>query len=161
MWPIVKRGTTLPTKKSQNFTTAIDNQTSVVIQVYEGERQETNHTRLCGEIELTGITPTKKGVSQIQVTFEVDDYFSQVKVRLYTKISDTVLMSEQVTAIYMENEKSIEFKPRGLSNEEIEQIIEDGDLGDLYSEDAIERKNEIESYAYNGRTTVEMDFIET
>lgn len=129
----------------------------MLIQVYEGERQETNHTRLRGEIEIKGIAPAKKGVAQIQITFEVYGHISKVKVRLHTKMSDIMLMSEQVTAIYMENEKSIEFELSSLSNEEIEKMVEDGDL---YFEDAVERKNEIESDVYNGRMTEVMDLIE-
>jgi heat shock protein 5 len=93
---MVKRRTSLSIKKSQNFTTAIDNQTSVLLRVYEGERLETNHNQLRGEIELKGIAPAKKGVPQIQVTFEYTHhhYFPKVKVSLHTMMSDTVLMSE-------------------------------------------------------------------
>jgi molecular chaperone DnaK (HSP70) len=97
MWPMVKRGTTVPTKKHRNFTTAVDDQTSVLIKVYEGERQQTNQTRLRGEIVLEGIAPAKKGVAQIEVSIEVSPHsMLKVEVSLNTRLSDTVLMNERL-----------------------------------------------------------------
>jgi molecular chaperone DnaK (HSP70) len=97
MWPMVKRGTTVPTKKHLNFTTAVDDQTSVLIKVYEGERQQTNQTRLRGEIVLEGIAPAKKGVAQIEVSIEVSPLsMLKVEVSLNTRLSDTVLMNERL-----------------------------------------------------------------
>lgn len=74
MYPLFKRGTTYPTKRSHYFTTAVDDQTTVLIQVYEGVRPYTNVSTFLGEFELKGIPPAKKGVPEIKVTAELDYY---------------------------------------------------------------------------------------
>lgn len=72
MYPLIQQGRVYPTKKSQYFTTAVDNQTTVLIQVYEGVRPYTNVSNFLGEFELKGIPPAKKRVPEIEVTFELD-----------------------------------------------------------------------------------------
>ncbi len=73
MSKIIPRGTVIPTKKSQPFTTTSDQQTTVKIAVYEGERTMVKDNHLLGKFDLNGIPPAPRGVPQIEVTFQIDE----------------------------------------------------------------------------------------
>jgi len=72
MTKMIPRNTTIPTKKSQIYSTAADNQTTVSIRVYQGEREMANDNKLLGNFDLSGIPPAPRGVPQIEVTFDID-----------------------------------------------------------------------------------------
>ncbi len=72
MTPVVRRNQVIPTHQTKTFSTAADNQQTVLIKVFEGERPLTKDNHLLGEFELTGIPPAPRGVPQIQVTFDID-----------------------------------------------------------------------------------------
>ena len=137
MTRLIERNTTIPTKKSQIFSTAADGQTAVTIMVYQGEREMATHNRLLGKFDLIGIPPAPRGIPQVEVTFDID-------ANGIMNVSAKDLGSGKQQQIRIESSS-------GLNETDIQKMVKDAEANaarDKEEKEKVEVKNHAEQLVY-------------
>jgi molecular chaperone DnaK len=140
---LIERNTTIPTRKSETFSTASDNQPSVEIKIYQGERAMARDNKLLGVFQLTSIPPAPRGVPQIDVTFDID-----ANGILNVTAKDKATNNEQKITITSSS---------GLSKDEVEKMAKDAEshaADDRKQKDTIEARNKADAMVYNVEKTL-------
>jgi len=141
---LIPRNTTIPTKKSQEFSTAADNQTQVGIKVLQGERDMAAHNKLLGQFDLVGIPPAPRGVPKIEVTFDID-----ANGIVHVSAKDKATNKEQSVAIQSSG---------GLSDEQIENMVREAEAhaaADSAAKDLANARNDGESLCHSTARSLE------
>src|SRR5215510_2170807 len=144
MTKLIERNTTIPTRKSETFSTATDNQTSVEIHVLQGERELARDNRTLGKFQLTGIPPAPRGVPQIEVTFDID-----ANGILHVAAKDKATGAERTIRIEASS---------GLSEADIKRAVEDAqkhEAEDKTRKETIEARNQLDNLVYSTRKLVQ------